>query len=61
MPAQLCSVAGAAPLLSARTITGALLVIAGLNLDRYHNADATDPKAPHRPRILKFAAEESCW
>jgi hypothetical protein len=29
-------------------ITGAVLVIAGL-------------KAPHRPRIPKFAAEESCW
>jgi hypothetical protein len=54
-------VAGAAQLLSARTITGAVLVIAGLNLDGYHSADATDPKTPHRSRILTFAAEESCW
>ena len=41
--ARLCSVAGAAPLLSARTITGAVLVIAGLTLDRCDRSQGTAP------------------
>jgi hypothetical protein len=60
MPGQGYSEAGAAPLVSARTTTGAVLVIAGLISSGYHNTDATDAKAPHRRRFLKFAAEESC-
>jgi hypothetical protein len=31
--------------------------LAGLISTGHH----TDPKAPHRRRILRFAAEESCW
>jgi hypothetical protein len=61
MPGQGCSVPGAAALVSARTTTGAVLVIAGLISTGYHNTDATDPKAPHRRRIPRFVAEESCW
>ena len=61
MPGQGCSAAGAAPLVSARTTTGAVFVVAGLISTGYHNTDATDPRAPHRRRFLKFAAVESCW
>jgi hypothetical protein len=42
-------------------VTRAVLVAAGLISTGYHNTDATDPKAPHRWRFLKFAAVESCW
>jgi hypothetical protein len=61
MPGRGCSAAGAAPLPSARTTIGAVFVVAGLISTGYHYTDATDPKAPHRRRFLKFAAVESCW
>jgi hypothetical protein len=57
MPGQGCSVARAAAPVSARTTTGAVLVIAGQISTGYHNTDATE----HRRRFLKFAAEQSCW
>jgi hypothetical protein len=34
---------------------------AGLISTGYDNTDATDPKAPHGRRIVRFAAVESCW
>jgi hypothetical protein len=61
MPGQGCSVADAAAPVSARTTTGAVLVITGQISTGYHNTAATEPKAPHRRRFLKFAAEQGCW
>lgn len=60
MPGKGWGEAGAAPLVSARTTTGAVLVVADLISTGYHETDGADAKAPHRRRFLKFAAEESC-